>query len=142
MNKLKILFTLTYAAVLALAIPVGVVAVASAATLQPIDNSLCQGAELTWSADPADCESSTGDAGETVNTPVALVINIFSWVVGVVSVVMIIYGGFRYVTSAGNDAGVKTAKDTILYALIGLVIVALSQIIVKFVLSSVSTVNS
>lgn len=144
MNKLKILFAATYVAVLSLAVPAGLVAVTSAATLNPggIDGSLCQGAELEWTGGTGDCDDTTGDAGETVNSTVALVINIFSWVVGVVSVIMIIYGGFRYVTSAGNEAGVKSAKDTILYALIGLVIVALSQIIVKFVLSSVSTVSN
>jgi hypothetical protein len=48
---------------------------------------------------------------------------------------MIIYAGFRYVSSGGNDDAVKGAKNTILYAIIGLVIVALAQIIVHFVLA-------
>ena len=63
------------------------------------------------------------------------IINIFSWIVGVVSVIMIIYGGFRYITSGGDSNGVTAAKNTILYAIIGLVIVALSQVIVQFVLT-------
>ena len=49
---------------------------------------------------------------------------------------MIIFGGFRYITSGGNDNNVSSAKNTILYAVIGLVIVALSQFIVRFVLNT------
>ncbi len=63
------------------------------------------------------------------------VINIASWLVGAVSVIMIIFGGFKYVTSGGNDSSVGSAKKTIMFALIGLVIVALAQVIVRFVLS-------
>ncbi len=63
------------------------------------------------------------------------VINLISVAVGIVAVIMIIVGGFRYITSGGNQEGVKTAKNTIIYALIGLVIVALAQLIVNFVLN-------
>lgn len=56
---------------------------------------------------------------------------------GVVSVIMIIIGGLKYITSAGDSGNVSGAKNTILYAIIGLVIVALSQIIVRFVLAKV-----
>ena len=55
-------------------------------------------------------------------------------VVGSISVIMILVGGFRYVTSGGKQESVTGAKNTILYALVGLVIVALSQIVVRFVL--------
>ncbi len=80
----------------------------------------------------------TGDAEGTVNDIIATVINIFSLVVGVVSVIMIIIGGLKYITSGGDSGNVSGAKNTILYAIVGLVIVALAQIIVKFVLNRVS----
>jgi hypothetical protein len=51
---------------------------------------------------------------------------------------MIIIGGFQYITSSGDSGKVGTAKNTILYAIIGLVIVALAQFIVRFVLSRVT----
>jgi hypothetical protein len=51
---------------------------------------------------------------------------------------MIIVGGLRYVTSGGSDASVTGAKNTILYAVIGLVIVALAQVLVHFVLSNLA----
>lgn len=49
---------------------------------------------------------------------------------------MIIVGGFRYVISGGDSNGVSGAKNTIMYAIIGLVIVLFAQIIVKFVLTN------
>lgn len=76
---------------------------------------------------------------DNLETLIARVINIFSVIIGVVAVIMLIYGGFRYITSAGNDAGVQAAKNTIIYAIIGLVVVALAQVIVKFVLTNVSS---
>lgn len=80
----------------------------------------------------------TGSAQGTVNSIIATVINIFSLVVGVVSVIMIIIGGLKYITSGGDTGNVSGAKNTILYAIVGLVIVALAQVIVKFVLNKVT----
>ena len=83
-------------------------------------------------------ECNPEEANDAVNNIVTTVINIFSWVVGVVCVIMIIYGGFKYVTAGGDSNNVTAAKNTILYAIVGLVIVALAQVIVKFVLAKVS----
>ena len=47
---------------------------------------------------------------------------------------MIIIGGVKYVTSGGSSEKTTSAKDTILFAIVGLIVVALAQIIVKFVL--------
>lgn len=98
-----------------------------------IDKALCAGANLDVNTSES-CEPD-GDAANTVNDLVATIINIFSWVVGVVAVIMIIIGGFRYITSNGDSGNVTGAKNTILYAIVGLVIVALAQFIVKFVLA-------
>lgn len=87
-------------------------------------------------------------AGQDCNTPsatpadanslISKIINILSGFVGAVAVIMIMVGGFRYVTSAGSETGVAGAKKTITYALVGLVIVALAQIIVHFVINNVT----
>jgi hypothetical protein len=95
------------------------------------------------------CATGDGSGSDcTVNTETkslpqiaAFIINIFSWIVGVVSVIMIIYGGFRYITSGGDSNSVTSAKNTILYAIIGLVIVALAQVIVNFVLDKTNTIG-
>lgn len=109
------------------------VAHAAAATGPDIQSGLCTGATL--STDTTDCASSTTDSTTHINTLITTVINIFSLVVGVVSVIMIIIGGLRYIISGGEAGNVTNAKNTILYAIIGLVIVALAQFIVQFVLN-------
>ena len=87
----------------------------------------------------AACEASTPDSTKSsVNNIINTIINVFSWVVGVVAVIMVIFGGFRYVTAAGNETKTKAAKDTILFALIGIIIVALAQTIVKYVIDLVA----
>jgi hypothetical protein len=75
------------------------------------------------------------ETDEKVNKVIKNIINLFSLVVGVTSVVMIIVGGLKYIVSSGDPAKITSAKNTILYALIGLVVVAMSQTIVYFVLN-------
>ena len=62
------------------------------------------------------------------------VIQILAMIGGVASVIMVMVGGFKYVTSTGEPAKVSSAKDTILFALIGLVVTISAQVIVVFVL--------
>lgn len=82
------------------------------------------------------------DGSDTLAKTINSVINLFSLVVGAASVIMIIYGGFKYITSGGSDDATKSAKNTILYALVGLIIVLLAQTIVKFVFSKATTLDS
>ncbi len=67
--------------------------------------------------------------------------NVILLIVGIVSVVMLIYGGLRYILSGGDSKKVTDAKNTILYAIIGLIISLLAYAIVNFVLTSVVGVN-
>jgi len=83
--------------------------------------------------------NATSNAAKTGNVTsaddlITTVINIFLYIIGAVSVIMIIYGGFKYVTSGGDSSGVTSAKNTILYAVIGLVVAVFAYIIVHFVL--------
>lgn len=87
----------------------------------------------------ADGQCATGDGEATVNTLIATAVNIFSWAVGLIAVIFVIYAGFRYVTSGGDAGKVTSAKNTLVYAIIGLVIAATAQIIVQFVLKSATT---
>lgn len=54
--------------------------------------------------------------------------------VGIASVIMIIIGGFKYVISSGDSNAINSAKNTILYAVIGLVVALLAQAILVFVI--------
>lgn len=81
-----------------------------------------------------DCSSNTNSTTD-VDSVLKTAISIFSGVVGVIAVIMIIVSGFKYITAAGDSAKVTSAKNTLVYALIGLVIVGISQAIVQFVLT-------
>lgn len=99
-----------------------------------VQDCLAQGSNLDLAT--GDCSNkSTSGGGKDLTDFIARVLNILSVVVGAVAVIMVIVGGFRYTVSGGKEEGVKGAKNSILYALIGLVIVALAQVIVRFVLN-------
>ena len=74
---------------------------------------------------------------ETASDPQTLVkqfVNIFLFAVGALSVIMLIWGGIRYTTSAGDSSKVTAAKNTVLYAIVGLVIAILAYAIVNMVI--------
>jgi hypothetical protein len=131
MRKLKTIIYATLAS-LSLLFPI---AVPVAVNAQEIDKNLQCGANLQFSVPENGCEvdSSGNTAAERIDEIVSQIINILSLAVGVVAVVMIIVGGFRYITSGGDSGNVTGAKNTILYAVVGLVVVALAQVIVRFV---------
>lgn len=56
-------------------------------------------------------------------------------IVGIASVIMIMIGGFKYITSSGDPTNTKSAKDTILYAIIGILIATVAQSLIVFVLN-------
>lgn len=64
------------------------------------------------------------------------IVNILLFVIGTISVIMIIVGGLRYVLSGGDAGSIKAGKDTVLYAIIGLVVAIMAYAIVNFVLGS------
>jgi hypothetical protein len=62
--------------------------------------------------------------------------NMLIFVVGAASVLMIIIGGLKYVVSMGHPKRVESARNTILYAIVGVVVAACSYAIVNFVLNA------
>jgi hypothetical protein len=90
-------------------------------------NAVCEGLSLTG----GDCKQ---DAGPQIDNIVKNALNIFSIIIGIVAVLMILIGGLKYITSAGDSNSINSAKNTILYAIIGLVIAAFAQLLVQFVL--------
>lgn len=105
------------------------------ASAQEIEKNLQCGANLEFDVPIEGCETDANgnSAAERVDEIVSQVINILSLAVGVVAVVMIIVGGLRYITSGGDSSNVTGAKNTILYAVVGLIVVAFAQVIVRFV---------
>jgi cytochrome bd-type quinol oxidase subunit 2 len=142
-KKLKLMI-LSLSYLFALAFPVAALAgttyAATPAETKTIQGNLCQGSNLNLDQNDNGCsDSNISGAGTSATSFIAKVINILSVIIGAIAVVMIIIGGFRYVTSGGNAESTKSARQTIVYAIVGLIIVALAQIIVHFVLNSVSS---
>ena len=135
-KKIKSL-SLALATLLITMAPLSLAVPAYAATDQTIAGGVCQGTNFKitdqTTSSVGDCQDTNGGTG-TLNALLTKVINIFSAIVGVIAVIMIIVGGLQYITSGGDSGKVGKAKTTIIYALVGLVIVALSQLIVHFVL--------
>ncbi len=144
-NKLP-LFLLGVITVLTLLMPA-----AKAADLNS-KHDLCTGANLSVQATGAGCgkvydpntgnyvdeAAGTNDPESTFGKIVKDVLNIVSILAGMVAVFMVIYGGFPFLTSAGNPESTKAGRNAILYAFIGLIVIAFAQIIVKFVINKIA----
>jgi hypothetical protein len=98
-------------------------------------SAVCQGVNAASGVDSDSCGTSSG---EGVDSLVEKIIDILSWVVGVVAVIAIIVGGLRFILAGGDAGKIASARNTILYAIVGLVIVAIAQLIVLFVLQNVT----
>ena len=90
---------------------------------------ICQGATGTDACNPK---------GESTNLPAFIkkIVNVLLFIIGAVSVIMIVVGGLRYVLSGGDSGAVNGAKNTILYAIVGLIVAFMAYAIVRFVSNS------
>ena len=120
MNKLKLILAGL------LVVPTVALAVAPAASAES-DFTLTNGVS-----------SARGEGvSETASDPQTLVkqfVNIFLFAVGALSVIMLIWGGIRYTTSAGDSNKVTAAKNTVLYAIVGFVIAIVAYAVVNMVI--------
>ena len=109
-----------------------------------IADNVCRGVLDTGAGDPSSggsgttADDCTEEGDQTFASLAKKIINVFSIVVGAVSVIMIIIGGFRYIISGGDSNAVTGGKNTILYAIVGLVIVLFAQVIVRFVITNIT----
>ncbi len=76
--------------------------------------------------------------GPTVDSLASSVTNILLWVAGVAAVIAIVIGGIMYITSAGDEKRVQSAKNTILYAVVGMIIALLAWGIASFVITNIT----
>ena len=128
------LFVAMFASLFAFSAPVLVPAVAYG---QTIEQNLCEGVDAV--SGEGNCRQGTGDVGADSGPLVTLIRNIIRFItiiVGAVSILMIIFAGFKYITSGGDSSKITSAKNSLVYAIIGLVIIALAQVIVRFVLTT------
>ena len=89
-------------------------------------------------ASGADCAQGNGQPSQLVGNGGIFnrITSILLFIVGAVAVIMLIFGGIRYIVSGGDQNNVTAAKNTILYAIIGIIVALLAYAAVKFVTSS------
>ncbi len=103
-----------------------------AAQIDP-KSQACEALVQASTGNSGNCD--TAVPGPNVDNTLKLAINVFSMIVGVAAIIMIIVGGLKYILSQGEGSNTASAKNTILYAIVGLVVVVMAQVIVKFVLA-------
>lgn len=106
-----------------------------------IAGNLCNGANSAADDGSAGSGCTSSGGTSTIESIAGNVVNIFSIIVGVIAVIMIIYGGFRYITSGGSSEKITAAKNSLIYAIVGLLIVALAQLIVHYVLTQAGNIT-
>ena len=102
-------------------------------------------AHADYNLDKGISDSKGDRVAEKVDDPQQLVkgiVNGILYFVGILSVIMLIWGGILYTTSSGDSNKVTTAKNTIMYAVIGLVVAIFAYAIVIFVLTTSRGVSS
>jgi hypothetical protein len=137
-QKLKHFIIVTVASS-TLLVPALAAVTVSTVTADNITSNLCTGSNSATGG-TGDCTA--GGATSSIEGIASTVVTVFSIIVGIVAVIMVIYGGFRYITSGGSSERITGAKNSLIYAIVGLLIVALAQLIVHYVLSQATTVNS
>jgi hypothetical protein len=79
--------------------------------------------------------ASSSETDNPLLNTLTVVINLLSFIAGILAVIFVMYGGFKYIVSTGDAGKVTSAKNTILYALVGIVVVVISRLLILFILS-------
>jgi hypothetical protein len=121
------------AVVLALAAGMLFVPATTFAAYNGVFGDVCESSEAQSTQVCKDQAITDNPVTETIGNVVDLV----SIIAGSVAVIMVIFGGIRFVISSGDAAKVASARQTVLYALVGLVVIVFSNAIIKFVLTRI-----
>ncbi len=114
---------------LAMVLALGVAMTAPVQAINPVKTG-CEGN----SSSPI-CQE-TQNANKKTNDFIQNIVSVLLMVLGIICVIVIIIGGIRYTTSGGDSGQVAAAKNTILYAVVGLIVAILAYAIVNFVLNA------
>ncbi|NTW61888.1 hypothetical protein HGB25_00510 [Candidatus Saccharibacteria bacterium] len=131
-QSMKVMLTgLLVAPIMALGLVASPLVKPAFAACSPSDTTgICGGANATVD-DPSSAPTLFGNGSLFKN-----ITNTALYIIGALSVIMLIYGGIRYTISMGDSKNVEAAKSTIIYAIMGVVVALLAFAIVNFVLTS------
>jgi hypothetical protein len=131
----KTLKKLLSAALVVPALVLGVSLFLQPAPVSAFDRSISDGADAAQGKDQqGDAATLFGDGGQ--GGIFRTITNVMLFIIGAISVIMLIIGGLRYVVSGGDSTAVQNAKNTILYAIVGIIVAILAYAVVNFVIGS------
>lgn len=122
---------------LTLAFAFGLVGVTSAVVpASTASAAACSGSALSCAKQGYNAGGGSSNSG-SLQGFIHKIVNLLLYILGSIAVIVIVIGGIRYTTSAGDQSQMTAAKNTILYAVVGLVVAVLAYAIVNFVLTSI-----
>lgn len=110
-------------------------AVFGASVLSTASLSGSVSAQVSKGIDTATTSEMQGKSIDGKDGLIKTVVNILLWAVGILSVIMIIFSGFRYITSSGDASKTKSAQNTLIYSVVGLIIAIMAWAIVNMVIN-------
>ena len=110
-------------------------AVFGASVLSTASLSGSVSAQVSKGIDTATTSEMQGKSIDGDKGLIKTVVNVLLWAVGVLSVIMIIFSGFRYITSAGDTSKTKSAQSTLIYSVVGLIVAIMAWAIVNMVIN-------
>ena len=110
-------------------------AVFGASVLSTASLSGSVSAQVSKGIDTATTSEMKGKSIDGDKGLIKTVVNVLLWAVGALSVIMIIFSGFRYITSAGDTSKTKSAQSTLIYSVVGLIVAIMAWAIVNMVIN-------
>jgi hypothetical protein len=110
-------------------------AVFGASVLSTASLSGSVSAQVSKGIDTATTSEMQGKSIDGKDGLIKTVVNVLLWAVGVLSVIMIIFSGFRYITSSGDASKTKSAQSTLIYSVVGLIVAIMAWAIVNMVIN-------
>ena len=110
-------------------------AVFGASVLSTTSLSGSVSAQVSKGIDTATTSEMQGKSIDGKDGLIKTVVNVLLWAVGILSVIMIIFSGFRYITSAGDASKTKSAQSTLIYSVVGLIVAIMAYAIVNMVIN-------
>lgn len=110
-------------------------AVFGASVLSTASLSGSVSAQVSKGIDTATTSEMQGKSIDGKDGLIKTVVNVLLWAVGILSVIMIIFSGFRYITSSGDASKTKSAQSTLIYSVVGLIVAIMAWAIVNMVIN-------
>lgn len=116
-----------------ISIAIMICAVFGASVLSTASLSGSASAQVSEGINTATTSEMKGKSIDGDNGLIKTVVNVLLWAVGILSVIMIIFSGLRYITSAGDASKTKSAQSTLTYSVVGLIVAIMAYAIVNMV---------